>query len=293
MVWSEHSACATFRRMNRSGHSHFNPWLALVVVCLGQFMVVLDATIVNVALPSIQADLQISDGSLQWIVNAYTLLFGGFLLLGGRAADLLGRRTLFIAGVVVFSVASFVNALATLAGDADRRARPAGPRRRAALPGRAGGHHDLVRRGPRPHARAGGVGGDRVRRQRRRPAAGRRARRVPLLGVDLLRQRADRRRARVRGAAVRARLARGGQRAPLRHHRRRVGDRRPRAARLHDRAGRELGLGLGVRRSGSVRSRSRCWARSSRSSGARPRRSCGSTCSAALAGDRERGRSCW
>ncbi len=76
-------------------------------------MVVLDATIVNVALPSIQADLQISDGSLQWIVNAYTLLFGGFLLLGGRAADLLGRRTLFIAGVVVFSVASFVNALAS------------------------------------------------------------------------------------------------------------------------------------------------------------------------------------
>ena len=98
--------------MNRSGPSHFNPWLALVVVCLGQFMVVLDATIVNVALPSIQADLRISDDSLQWIVNAYTLLFGGFLLLGGRAADLIGRRTLFIAGVTVFSVASFLNALA-------------------------------------------------------------------------------------------------------------------------------------------------------------------------------------
>jgi EmrB/QacA subfamily drug resistance transporter len=99
--------------MNRSEHSHFNPWYALVVVCLGQFMVVLDATIVNVALPSIQHDLRISDDSLQWIVNAYTLLFGGFLLLGGRAADLLGRRTLFIAGVVVFSAASFLNALAT------------------------------------------------------------------------------------------------------------------------------------------------------------------------------------
>src|SRR3954454_22655912 len=99
--------------MNRSGYSHFNPWHALVVVCLGQFMVVLDATIVNVALPSIQTDLGVSDDSLQWIVNAYTLLFGGFLLLGGRAADLLGRRTLFIAGVVVFSAASFLNALAT------------------------------------------------------------------------------------------------------------------------------------------------------------------------------------
>jgi EmrB/QacA subfamily drug resistance transporter len=99
--------------MNRSEHSHFNPWYALVVVCLGQFMVVLDATIVNVALPSIQLDLGISDDSLQWIVNAYTLFFGGFLLLGGRAADLIGRRTLFIAGVVVFSAASFLNALAT------------------------------------------------------------------------------------------------------------------------------------------------------------------------------------
>ena len=99
--------------MNRSVDSHFSPWLALIVVCLGQFMVVLDATIVNVALPSIQTDLVIPDSSLQWIVNAYTLVFGGFLLLGGRAADLFGRRNLFIAGVTVFSVASLVNGLAS------------------------------------------------------------------------------------------------------------------------------------------------------------------------------------
>ena len=99
--------------MNRSAHSHFNPWLALVVVCLGQFMVVLDATIVNVALPSIKADLHISAANLQWIVNAYTLLFGGFLLLGGRAADLFGRRNLFVAGVIVFSAASLVNGFAS------------------------------------------------------------------------------------------------------------------------------------------------------------------------------------
>jgi MFS family permease len=64
-----------------------NPWLVLVLVCLAQFMVVLDATIVNVALPTIQQDLDMSDTNLQWIVNAYTLLFGGFLLLGGRAGD--------------------------------------------------------------------------------------------------------------------------------------------------------------------------------------------------------------
>jgi EmrB/QacA subfamily drug resistance transporter len=87
-------------------------WLALVVVCFGQFMVILDATIVNVALPSIQTDLDLSTEQLQWIVNSYTLLFGGFLLLGGRAADLLGRRALFLAGLAVFSAASFVNALA-------------------------------------------------------------------------------------------------------------------------------------------------------------------------------------
>jgi EmrB/QacA subfamily drug resistance transporter len=90
-----------------------NRWLVLVLVCVAQFMVVLDATIVNVALPSIQRGLHFSASDLQWVVNAYTLVFGGFLLLGGRAADLLGRQRLFIAGVVLFSVASLVNGLAT------------------------------------------------------------------------------------------------------------------------------------------------------------------------------------
>jgi EmrB/QacA subfamily drug resistance transporter len=99
--------------MSRTADSHINPWLALVVVCLGQFMVVLDATIVNVALPAIKADLHFSQANLQWIVNAYTLLFGGFLLLGGRAADLIGRRTLFVAGAVVFSTASLLNGFAS------------------------------------------------------------------------------------------------------------------------------------------------------------------------------------
>jgi EmrB/QacA subfamily drug resistance transporter len=84
----------------------------LVLVCMAQFMVILDATIVNVALPSIQTDLEMSDADLQWIVNAYTLVFGGFLLLGGRAGDLVGRKKIFLAGVVVFSVASLLNGLA-------------------------------------------------------------------------------------------------------------------------------------------------------------------------------------
>ncbi len=89
-----------------------NRWLVLTIVCVAQFMVVLDATVVNVALPSIQRSLSFSDSSLQWIINAYTLIFGGFLLLGGRAADLLGRQRLFLAGVVVFTVASAVNGIA-------------------------------------------------------------------------------------------------------------------------------------------------------------------------------------
>src|SRR3954454_7397664 len=90
-----------------------NRWAVLVVVCLAQFMVILDATIVNVALPSIQHGLDFSDADLQWVINSYTLMFGGFLLLGGRAADFFGRRRLFLAGVVVFSAASLLNGLAS------------------------------------------------------------------------------------------------------------------------------------------------------------------------------------
>ena len=89
-----------------------NRWLVLVIACLAQFMVVLDNTIVNVALPSVQRGLDFSPANLQWVINAYTLIFGGFLLLGGRAADLLGRRRLFVAGVALFSAASLLNGLA-------------------------------------------------------------------------------------------------------------------------------------------------------------------------------------
>jgi EmrB/QacA subfamily drug resistance transporter len=87
-------------------------WLILVIACMAQFMVVLDATIVNVALPSIQRGLHFSAADLAWVVNAYTLVFGGFLLLGGRAADLIGRKRLFAAGIALFSLASLLNGLA-------------------------------------------------------------------------------------------------------------------------------------------------------------------------------------
>jgi EmrB/QacA subfamily drug resistance transporter len=93
-----------------------NPWVVLVLVCIAQFMVVLDATIVNVALPSIQTDLGLSEANLQWVINAYTLVFGGFLLLGGRAGDLLGRKRLFLAGLVIFTAASLLDGLATSSG---------------------------------------------------------------------------------------------------------------------------------------------------------------------------------
>src|SRR4051812_20025317 len=91
-------------------------WIALLVLCLGDLMIVLDTTIVNVALPSIQDDLAFSDSSLAWVVNAYLLTFGGFLLLGGRLGDLFGHRKLFIAGVGLFTAASLACGLATTQG---------------------------------------------------------------------------------------------------------------------------------------------------------------------------------
>src|SRR6476620_3621071 len=91
-------------------------WLTLTLLATAQFMVVLDLTIVNVALPHIQASLGFSADGLQWVVSAYTLLFGGFLLLGGRAADLLGRRAVFSAGLGLFTLTSLVAGLATAPG---------------------------------------------------------------------------------------------------------------------------------------------------------------------------------
>ena len=89
-----------------------NRWLALFVLCAGTLMIVLDTTIVNVALPSIRADLGFSETSLAWVVNAYLLTFGGFLLLGGRLGDLYGHRRMFLIGIALFTVASIACGLA-------------------------------------------------------------------------------------------------------------------------------------------------------------------------------------
>src|SRR5215475_15588590 len=87
-------------------------WFALALLCAVQFMVVLDVAIVNVALPSIQVDLDFTQQNLQWVISAYALVFGGFLLLGGRLADIIGRRRIFMAGLVVFSLGSLLSGFA-------------------------------------------------------------------------------------------------------------------------------------------------------------------------------------
>src|SRR5213080_1958272 len=91
-------------------------WFALIVLCLGTLMIVLDTTIVNVALPSIRASLGFSETSLAWVVNAYLLTFGGFLLLGGRLGDLFGHRKLFLLGITLFTAASVACGISTTQG---------------------------------------------------------------------------------------------------------------------------------------------------------------------------------
>jgi EmrB/QacA subfamily drug resistance transporter len=97
-------------------HARDRRWVALILLCSAQFVVVLDASIVNVALPTIGEALEFTESSLPWVVNAYVLTFGGFLLLGGRLADLLGRRRVFMFGLVLFAIASLFGGLASTSG---------------------------------------------------------------------------------------------------------------------------------------------------------------------------------
>jgi EmrB/QacA subfamily drug resistance transporter len=102
--------------MTSAAEARDKRWIALILLCSAQFVVVLDASIVNVALPTIGKALDFSESSLPWVVNAYVLTFGGFLLLGGRLADLLGRRRIFMVGLVLFALASLAGGLATNSG---------------------------------------------------------------------------------------------------------------------------------------------------------------------------------
>ena len=92
----------------RAAPADRNRWIALYVLCVGMLMIVLDITVVNVALPSIQDDLGFSQANLAWVVNAYLIAFGGLLLLSGRFGDILGRKSVFLAGLALFTVASVV-----------------------------------------------------------------------------------------------------------------------------------------------------------------------------------------
>ena len=171
-------------------------WYALIVLCLGTLMIVLDSTIVNVALPSIRDDLGFSATSLAWVVNAYLLTFGGFLLLGGRLGDLYGQRRLFLGGIALFTLASLACGLSTSQETADRRARRAGRRRRGRLRGLALADDEPVHRARRArqgdgHLRLRGLG-----RRLDRRAARRRPHRRARLALDLPRQHPDRRRRR-------------------------------------------------------------------------------------------------
>src|SRR5689334_24782368 len=96
------------QRRQQSARGERSRWLALVVLCVGMLMIILDMTIVNVALPSIQRDLGFSQSNLAWVVNGYLITFGGLLLLAGRLGDLLGRRRIFMVGLVVFVAASLL-----------------------------------------------------------------------------------------------------------------------------------------------------------------------------------------
>ena len=120
-------------------------WSALTLIVTAQFMVILDVAIVNVALPSIKTDLNFSEANLPWVISAYAILFGGALLLGGRLADLLGRRRLFVSGLALFhgELAPLRHCL--VGGVPDRIPRFAGSRRSVARPGRAVAADDYVR----------------------------------------------------------------------------------------------------------------------------------------------------
>src|SRR4051794_11281223 len=126
------TATEKLRLTNRFGTEERAKSALLVLLCLAQFMVVLDVSVVNVALPSIRDGLGFSTTDLQWVINAYTLTFAGFLMLGGRAADLLGRRRVFLAGITLFTLASL--ACAGAGSQAPPLPPPPGPGGGGAIP---------------------------------------------------------------------------------------------------------------------------------------------------------------
>ena len=175
------------------GTESTNPHLgiALAIICAAELMVVLDATVVNVALPSIQRQLHFSSVNLEWVITGYALAFGGLLLLGGRIGDLFGRRRMFITGVLLFTTASFLGGLAPdqgwLIGAAS-----AGNRWRHRRPDRAGTDRQHVPRRALAEPCDGRLRGDVRRWGLTRPPPRRHLDRHRLVALGALRKRADR-----------------------------------------------------------------------------------------------------
>ena len=168
-------------------------------------MVILDISAVNVALPDMAKDLDISGGDIGWTITSYSLIFGSLLLLGGRAADLLGRRRVFLAGLSVFTLSSARLRTRRRRGDAVRRPRRPGSRRRDAVARGALDHHGRVHPGRRAGQGARRLGRRRRRRRGVRRPARRHAHRARGLAPDLPHQPARRDRARHRRTEYRAR----------------------------------------------------------------------------------------
>ena len=167
-------------------------WRAFALLAVAFFMTIVDLAIVNVALPTIGRELHFSESNLQWVVTAYGLTFGGFLLLGGRAADLLGRRRIFMVGLAIFTAASLGCALADDRLVPDRAARRAGTRRGDRPARGAFDRHEHVPRGRRAQQGARPLGRHRRERRDRRRDRRRTAHPLRRLGVHLLPQRPDR-----------------------------------------------------------------------------------------------------
>ena len=221
-------------------------WLILAIVGAAFFMTVLDVAIVNVAIPSIQTDLNVTETTVQWVLIAYAITFGGFLLLGGRMADLLGRKRIFLVGLVLFTVASLVcglaNNISVLIGARAVQGVGAAIISPAALSIVTTTFEEGAgaEQGPRDLGRSGRLRRRRGRAHRRDPDP------VSRLGVDLLRQRPGRR-ARVRaGAAVRPREPCRARPSPLRRGRRGHRHRRAGAAGVRDLEGARRRLGVGA-----------------------------------------------
>ena len=182
--------------------------IILVLLCAVQFLDIADSAIVNVALPSIQHSLKFSQQNLQWVASGYILTYGGFLLLGGRLGDLLGRRRLLLIGLTVFAVSSLTAGLARQLGAPGRRPARSGHRRRAHGAGGAFAAHDQLPRGQGPQYRPRGLGRDQRDGRGGRGLPGRGDLAGTGLAMGLLREPADLR----RGGRGRARPAGQGLR---------------------------------------------------------------------------------